>query len=93
MKRRISRKPATVRRSVALPQPLVEEAVKLAPEELRHNLNRLVVVSLQQYIAARKAAAFEEAMARMAADPAIQNECGAIAREFAPADLDGLRHD
>ena len=86
-------KNATLRRSVALPQPLVEEAVRLAPEELRHNLNRLVVVSLQQYVAARKTAAYEEAVAQMAADPAIQAECAAIAREFAPADLDGLKHD
>lgn len=82
-----------MRRSVALPQPLVEEAIRVAPEELRHNWNRLMVVSLQHYIAARKAAAFEEAVARMAADPAVRAECAAIAREFAPADLDGLKHD
>ena len=87
------RKAATVRRSVALPKPLVEEAVRLAPRELRDNLNRLVVVSLQQYVATRKAAAFEEAVSQMAADPAIQAECAAIAREFATADLDGVKHD
>jgi hypothetical protein len=35
--------------------------------------------------------AFEEAMARMGADPAIQAECGAIAKEFASTEADGLR--
>ena len=35
--------------------------------------------------------AFEEAMARMGADPAIRAECAAIAREFSDAEADGLR--
>jgi len=87
------RKTATVRRSVALPKALVEEATKLAPRELRDNLNRLVVVSLQRYVASQKAAAFEKAMAEMAADPEIQSECAAIAHEFAAADMDGLNND
>jgi hypothetical protein len=34
---------------------------------------------------------FEEAMARMGADPAIRAECVAIAKEFAAAEADGLR--
>jgi hypothetical protein len=34
---------------------------------------------------------FEEAMARMGADPAIRAECAAIAKEFAAAEADGLR--
>ncbi len=82
-----------VRRSVALPKPLVEEAEKLAPADLRQNLNRLVVVSLQEYVKRRRLELFGKAMAEMAADPAIRSECAAIASEFAPADLDGLKHD
>jgi hypothetical protein len=33
---------------------------------------------------------FEEAMARMASDPAIIAECRSIAQEFAATDMDGL---
>jgi len=81
----------TVRRSVALPRQLVNEAAAVAPPELRENLNRLVTVALQEYAGRRKARAFEEAMARMAADPAIRTECAAIARDFARAETDGLK--
>jgi hypothetical protein len=42
---------------------------------------------------AGKATAFEDAMARMASDPAIRAECPTIALEFAPADMDGLKDD
>jgi hypothetical protein len=86
-------RPARVRRSVALPRTLVEEAGRWAPRELRDNLNRLVVVSLEEYVARRKALAFEEAMARMAGDPALRRQCAGIAAEFEPAALDGLRHE
>lgn len=82
-----------IRRSVALPRTLVDEAVRVAPRELRGNLNRLVVVSLEEFVARRKAAAFAESMAQMACDPAIRQECARIATEFAPAELDGLRDD
>jgi hypothetical protein len=85
--------PRTVRRSVALPGRLVEEVTAAAPPDSRHNLNRLVVTALQEYVAARRARAFERAMAEMAADPAIRNECAAIAREFAAAEADGLKDD
>jgi len=83
----------TIRRSVALPRSLVQAVVAAAPPGLRDNLNRLVVSALQEYVAARKARAFEEAMAQMAADPAIQKECAAIATEFAAAEADGLSDD
>ena len=83
----------TVRRSVALSRTLVEEASAVAPQELRQNLNRLVTVALQEYAARRKERAFEEAMARMAADPAIRAECAAISKAFAVADGDGLKGD
>ena len=82
---------ARVRRSVALPRELVEELARVAPRELRDNLNRLVIVSLEEFVARRKASAFEDAMARMAGDPAIRSECSKIDSEFGPASLDGLR--
>jgi len=85
--------PKTVRRSVALARQLVDEAKAAAPPELRDNLNRLVTVALQEFAAKRKQQAFEEAMAQMAADPAIQAECGSIAKEFATAETDGLKND
>lgn len=82
-----------VRRSVALPEKLVKEALAWAPPESAGNLNRLVAESLADFIARKKARAFEDAMVAMAADPAIRKECAAIANEFASADLDGLGRD
>jgi hypothetical protein len=91
----MKRKPAsgTVRRSVALSGQLVRDVMAIAPPELRTNLNRLVIVALEEYAARRRQAAFEEAMALMAADPEIQQECDSIAREFAATESDGLRND
>ena len=80
----------TIRRSVALPREIVEEALALAPSELRNNLNRLVITALQEYVARQKALGFEEAMAQMAADPVIQSASRVISREFEPAEADGL---
>jgi len=82
-----------VRRSVALPQHLIQEALAWASPESAGNLNRLVAQSLAEFIARKKDSAFEDAMAAMAADPAIRKECAAIAEEFASADLDGLGRD
>jgi hypothetical protein len=83
--------PATVRRSVALSRHLVEEVTAVAPPALGQNFNRLVTIALQEFTAHRKAHAFQEMMAQMASDPAIQAECTAISMEFAPAESDGLR--
>ena len=80
----------TLRRSVALPAALLGELNSVAPPELRANLNRLVIVSLQEYISRRRQQEFERAMASMAADPQIQAECAAIERDFAVALVDGL---
>ena len=82
--------PKTIRRSVALSRQLIEEASTVAPPELRHNLNRLITVALQEFAARQKARVFEEAMAQMAADPAIQAECQSIARDFVITEADGL---
>lgn len=83
----------TVRRSVALPRELIEEALAAAPPELAHNLNRLVATALREYAARQQRRLVEQAVARMAADPAIQAECAAIARDFAATEGDGLRRD
>ena len=85
--------PKTIRRSVALSRQLVEEVSALAPPELRQNFNRLVTVALQEFAAQRKTRAFEDAMAQMAADPAIHAECAVISRDFAITEADGLKDD
>lgn len=84
-------KSRTVRRSVALPRQLVEEASGVAPPHLRHNLNRLVTVALQEFAARQRAREFEDAIGEMARDPAIQAECAAISTAFRVAEGDGLR--
>ena len=85
--------PTTLRRSVALPSALLGELNSVAPPELRTNLNRLVIVSLQEYIARRRRQEFRDAVAAMAEDPQVQAECAAIARDFAATEMDGLRDD
>lgn len=85
------RKPATtIRRSVALPSALIGELDSVAPPELRTNLNRLVILSLREYISRRRRQEFDRAVAAMAEDPQIQAECAAIARDFAATEMDGL---
>jgi metal-responsive CopG/Arc/MetJ family transcriptional regulator len=84
-------KPATtIRRSVALPSALIGELDSVAPPELRTNLNRLVILSLQEYISRRRRQEFDRAVAAMAEDPQIQAECAAIARDFAATEMDVL---
>ena len=82
-----------VRRSVALPRTLVEEVAAAAPPDLQGNVNRLVIIALQEFVARRKNRTFRQAMAEMAADPAIRAENAAIAREFAAGESDGLSDD
>jgi len=43
--------------------------------------------------AKRNGRAFEQAMARMATDPAIQAECAVIAKDFRIAETDGLKQN
>ncbi len=85
--------PKTVRRSVALPNKLIEEVRTVAPPELRENLNRLVTMALQDFVTQRKKLSFEESMAQMAADPAIRKECAVLSKEFAITEADGLKND
>jgi hypothetical protein len=70
---------STLRRSVALPAALVGELNSVAPPELRTNLNRLVILSLQEYVSRRRRQQFDSAVAAMAEDPQVQAECAAIA--------------
>jgi len=86
-------KAARARRSVFLPPQLLKEATRVAPRELRNNLSRLVIVSLAEFLARRKATAFEAAMARVAADPDARQENARIDAEFECAALDGLPDD
>jgi hypothetical protein len=83
----------TLRRSVALPAALLSELNSVAPPELRANLNRLVIVSLQEYVSRRRQQEFETSMAAMAEDPQVQAECAAINRDFAATEMDGLEND
>jgi hypothetical protein len=91
MKRRPST--TTIRRSVALPSELIHELHSFAPPELRTNLNRLVIVSLREYISRRRQQEFESAVAAMAEDPQVRTECAAIARDFGITEMDGLGND
>lgn len=79
-----------IRRSVLLPATLVETVRAAAPVEIQDNLNRLVVVALQEYAANRQRLAFEDAMARMSLDPQIIAESARITDEFRGAEADGL---
>ena len=88
------RPPATtLRRSVALPTALIGELDSVAPPELRANFNRLVILSLREYVARRRRQEFDSAVAAMAEDPQVQAECAAITRDFAAAEMDGLGND
>jgi len=78
---------------VALPKHLIDEATAVSPPELGQDLNRLVTIALQEFAARRKTRVFEEAMAQMAADPAIRSECEAIERDFCVTEADGLTRD
>lgn len=83
-------KSALVRRSIALPKELVEEAKSVSPSELKENFNRLVIVALENFTARRKKKAFEETMNQMGSDPEILNECRIIKKEFHKTEKDGL---
>ena len=88
--RRPKRKSGTVRRSFALPLRLLEEVREAAPDEGPGNLNALVRVALEQYVARRKDEEFGEEMERMARDPQVRRESDLILKEFRSAERDGL---
>ena len=84
---------STLRRSVALPTSLIGELQSVAPPELRTNLNRLVILSLQEYVSRRRRQQFEGTVAAMAEDPQVRAECAAIAKDFAATEMDGIGND
>jgi hypothetical protein len=90
---RVKNQAQTIRRSIALSAKLLQEAEALAPPELKGNFNRLMTVALQQFAARQKERTFEEAMAQMAADPAIRKENTGILKEFKRAERDRLNDD
>jgi hypothetical protein len=80
----------TIRRSIALPNELVEELRTVAPPELRDNFNRLVTFILIDFTRRQKKYQFETAMVEMADDPAIRKVCSVMSEEFMVAENDGL---
>ncbi len=81
---------ATVRRSVAIPRKLMEEAIEVAPAALRNNWNSLVKEALKDYVQHRKANEFARAMEEMASDPAIAKSSEEINEEFLETEMDRL---
>jgi hypothetical protein len=78
MKCRSIQQPTTLRRSVALPSALIGELNSVAPPELRTNLNRLVILSLQEYVTRHRRLELDSAIAAMAEDPQVQAECARL---------------
>lgn len=76
---------------MALSRDLLEEVKSLASQELKSNVNRLVTVALEEFVATRKRRKFEEAMAQMSADPQLCQESRQINEDFISAELDGLQ--
>jgi len=64
----------------------------LGPRELCSIINGVVRAALHEFVAHRQAQTFEQAMGKMARDPAIRRELAHIGRAFADADADGLDH-
>ena len=83
----------TIRRSVAIPESLANEAMTMAPAEPKKNFNRVVVLALTEFIASRNREAFARSMEMMAADNDVVSECSAIQRDFMPTETDGLSDD
>jgi hypothetical protein len=80
----------TIRRSIAIPAALIEEAQNVAPAGPRTSFNRLVRIALEEFVARRREERFATEMERMAQDPDVQAELRTIEHEFAVADGDGL---
>jgi hypothetical protein len=80
----------TIRRSIAIPAALIEEAQNVAPAGPRTSFNRLVRIALEEFVARRREERFVTEMERMAQDPDVQAELRTIEHEFAVADGDGL---
>jgi hypothetical protein len=80
----------SIRRSVALPESLATEAMAVAPGEPKKNFNRVAVLALTEFIAARKREAFAKSMEMMAADREVVSECAVIQAGLKETEMDGL---
>lgn len=91
--KKLKEKPVSsiVRRSVALPKAVVEEATSVAPPELGKNFNRLVGTALKLYSEVLRERRIDAEMLEMGKDPHILKECRKINAQFAQTDADGLR--
>jgi len=86
--KRAKKPTGVVRCRIALSQALVDEVTSTTPAPLRPEFDRLVRAALRHFAETQRANAFERAVQEMAADPRIQAQCRAIARDFAPTELD-----
>jgi hypothetical protein len=75
---------------VALPESLAAEAMAVAPDEPKKNFNRIVVLALTEFVAARKRETFAKSMEMMAADREVVSECAVIKEGLLRTEMDGL---
>ena len=80
--------PSVVRRSVAIPRSLIDDALRVSADG--ENVNRVVKTALQEYVDRRHRNKFAADMAEMARDPQIRREMKRIEGEFRAAEGDGL---
>ena len=80
----------TVRRSIALPRKLVEDAKSVAPRSIKKTLIDWSWWPWRIFPRARRKQTFEEAMKRMGGDPEISAQCQTIVRGFGETEGDGL---
>jgi 5-methylthioribose kinase len=88
MKTQISSK--TIRRSVALPEILIIEAIQFSDPHYKNNVNRLITTALKEFVENHKRLQFEKAMENMAQDVEVRKVCGSIENEFSNTEEDGL---
>ncbi len=81
--------PSSLRRSVAVPRQLAEDALRAAHEEA-DNFNRVVVLALREFVARRNRRAFAREMDEMGRDPQILEVSQELESAFRVTDLDGL---
>ena len=80
----------THRVTIAVPRPLVAEALEVGRRCGLPSLSAVVQVALEEFTERRRRGAFAAAMAEMGSDPEIVRESGQITRLFEAFDTDGL---
>lgn len=79
------------RTTIAVPQPLIAEALRLGRDTGLRSLNAILQVALEEFTERRRREAFAAAIAEMGRDPEVLRESAEITEFFAPADADGIR--